>query len=183
MGRMKVAKDGASTPNKKPWLAPAWKPGQTGNPGGRPMGSRQKLTEKFVDDLSKYYEIEGATLIKRVGDEQPAMLLQVIARLLPKDISLNVTADFGADISADQRRRIAENWLLSQEDDPRTAALEGEAVRINEPLAALPDCSQEDNAFVVPEREVETTVVDQDEATFEKSKARKRKPRATISIR
>ena len=156
MGRMKIPTVTAST--VPPQLTPFPK-GVSGNPKGRVMGSRQKLTEGFINDLSKYYEVEGASLIKRVGDEQPAMLLQVIARLLPKDINLNVAADLTADISAEQRRRIAESWILSQGNMPDI--LEGEAVRVveSESVAALPDYSDQDGSDdldrIVPERDNE----------------------------
>ena len=152
MGRIKAnpASTGAGVAN----LAPQFKPGQSGNPKGRFIGSRQKLTEGFINDLSKYYEVEGASLIKRVGDEQPAMLLQVIARLLPKDINLNVAADLTADITAEQRRRIAESWILSQGNMPDI--LEGEAVRVIESEPALPDYSeQDDDQDELPAREPE----------------------------
>lgn len=156
MGRMKIP-DAASTAPRRPHLAPPFPKGVSGNPKGRPMNSRQKLTEGFINDLSKYYEVEGASLIKRVGDEQPAMLLQVIARLLPKDINLNVAADLTADISAEQRRRIAESWILSQGNAPDV--LEGEAVRVIESgsVAALPDYSDQgdDDQDKPPDREPE----------------------------
>ena len=150
MGRMKIPTVTAST---VPAQLKPFPKGVSGNPKGRVMGSRQKLTEGFINDLSKYYEVEGASLIKRVGDEQPAMLLQVIARLLPKDINLNVAADLTADISAEQRRRIAESWILSQGNAPDV--LEGEAVRVVESAPALPDCSEQDDDELdaPPERE------------------------------
>ena len=131
MGRIKQA-TAASTSGGRGNLLPPYQKGQSGNPAGRPMHSRQKLTEKFIDDLSKFYEVEGASLIKRVADEQPAMLLQVVARLLPKDISLNVSGGVEVELTVDQRTRIAESWLMSQSD--RMGAIEGEAVRV----AALP---------------------------------------------
>ena len=133
MGRMKIP-DAASTAPRRPHLAPPFPKGVSGNPAGRPMHSRQKLTEKFIDDLSKFYEIEGASLIKRVADEQPAMLLQVVARLLPKDISLNVSGGIETELTVDQRTRIAEAWLMGQSD--RLSAIECEAVRCD---AALPE--------------------------------------------
>ena len=152
MGRMKIP-DAASTPPRRPHLAPPFPKGVSGNPAGRPMHSRQKLTEKFIDDLSKFYEIEGASLIKRVADEQPAMLLQVVARLLPKDISLNVSGSIETELTVDQRTRIAEAWLMGQSD--RLSAIEGEAVRCDAALPG-PDGDEPDDIDDPPDREPET---------------------------
>ena len=132
MGRMKVP--AASTSGGRANLLPPYQKGQSGNPKGRPMNSRQKLTEGFINDLSSFYEKEGASLIKRVADEQPAMLLQVVARLLPKDISLNVSGTIETELTIDQRVRIAEAWMLGQSD--RVDVLEGQAVRIQDAAPA-----------------------------------------------
>ncbi|WP_458193262.1 DUF5681 domain-containing protein [Bradyrhizobium sp. UFLA05-153] len=32
-------------------MAPPWPPGQSGNPAGRPRGSRSKLSESFLSDF------------------------------------------------------------------------------------------------------------------------------------
>ena len=155
MGRMKVPV--ASTSGGRANLLPPYQKGQSGNPAGRPMHSRQKLTEKFIDDLSKFYEVEGASLIKRVADEQPAMLLQVVARLLPKDISLNVSGSIEPELTIDQRTRIAEAWLMGQSD--RLDAIEGEAVRIAALPEALPDGESDlelDDLDAPPDREAES---------------------------
>lgn len=124
---MKVSESGASAPAKQSNLAPAWKPGQSGNPAGRYMGSRQRLTESFINDLSDFYQKEGAALIRRLADENPAALIQVIARLLPKETHIQVSGGTTLDLTVDQRARIAESWLLSQSPE---FAIDGEAIKI-----------------------------------------------------
>ncbi len=37
----------------------AWKPGQSGNPAGRPVGSRNRLSEKFIADLAEHWQANG----------------------------------------------------------------------------------------------------------------------------
>ena len=119
------------------------------------MHSRQKLTEKFIDDLSKFYEVEGASLIKRVADEQPAMLLQVVARLIPKDLNLNVSGTIEAELTDQQRIRIAEAWMMGRQSD-RLSAIEGEAVRVAALPETLPDGEESDEPEdALPEREPE----------------------------
>ena len=154
MGRMKIPD--ASTSGGRANLLPPYQKGQSGNPAGRPMHSRQKLTEKFIDDLSKYYEVEGASLIKRVADEQPAMLLQVVARLLPKDLNLNVSGTIETELTDQQRVRIAEAWMLGRQSD-RVDVLEGQAVRIQDAAPALPgpDGEEPDDQDAPPDREPE----------------------------
>ena len=142
MNRLQQAKPAASTSDRKNsknsghknLLAP-YKPGQSGNPQGRKMGSRQKLTEKFIDDLANHYEREGHKAIERVLDENPVAYLQIVCRLLPKDISLTVSGDMSATMPQDQLKRIAEAWMISQQDD---STLEGESVIVSSETAALP---------------------------------------------
>ena len=130
MGRIKTTTPDHTVPKQKP--AHLFKPGQSGNPAGRPVGSKSRLTENILFDLAEFYEKEGKDLIRRVRDENPAVLLQGLLKLIPKDISLNVSGGVEVELTVDQRTRIAEAWLMGQSD--RLSAIEGEAVRV----AALP---------------------------------------------
>jgi hypothetical protein len=116
MGRIKQ-KNAVSTGSQTRGLLPPYKPGQSGNPNGRPMGSRQRITEKFIDDLADHYEREGAKAIGRVLEENPVAYLQIVCRLLPKDISLTVSNDISNTLPPDQLKRIAEAWMLSLRPD------------------------------------------------------------------
>jgi hypothetical protein len=71
---------------------------------GRPVGSRNKLTENFVADLRDCWEVHGRDALERVARDEPATLLKVVASLMPKDISLSVTAAVDAGTFAEQFR-------------------------------------------------------------------------------
>ena len=43
--------DGESAPQKHRGLREPWKPGESGNPAGRPKGSRNKLGEEFITEV------------------------------------------------------------------------------------------------------------------------------------
>ena len=78
-----------NTEKKQRNLIP-FKPGTTGNPGGRPKGARNNLAEAFLDDLVEAWEREGAAAIQRVIETKPAAFLKIVADLMPKDMNLTV---------------------------------------------------------------------------------------------
>lgn len=80
-------------------LTTRFQPGQSGNPCGRPKGSRHKLSETFIVALNADFEEHGESVIRQVRTEMPAAYLKVIASILPRD--LNVRADPLADIADD----------------------------------------------------------------------------------
>ena len=72
----------------KPWL---FGPGNNANPNGRPKGARNKLADAFVSALYADFKEGGIEAIKACRTEKPDVYLNVIAKVLPKQI--DVTAD------------------------------------------------------------------------------------------
>lgn len=63
------------------------KPFTPGN-GGRPKGSRNKLGEDFFRALSEDFAEHGLEAIVKVRQMEPASYLNVLARLMPKEIKI-----------------------------------------------------------------------------------------------
>jgi hypothetical protein len=69
---------------KQPWGDP-FKPGQPGNPAGRPKGSRNKLGEAFPEDMLADWEANGPAANRKVRVEKPDAY-KVVASILPRDL-------------------------------------------------------------------------------------------------
>jgi uncharacterized protein DUF5681 len=65
-----------------------WRPGQSGNPLGRPKGSRNKLSEDFLNAFAQDFERHGAGIIEKVREERPQDYLKIAASLLPKQMEI-----------------------------------------------------------------------------------------------
>jgi hypothetical protein len=70
-----------------------FKPGQSGNPTGRPKGARSKLGEAFVQALHDDFDKHGPATIARVREERPQDYMKVVASLLPKELKIETTGD------------------------------------------------------------------------------------------
>ena len=70
-----------------------FQPGETGNPGGKPVGARNRLTARFLNDLAKHYEDEGHQAIKQLYESNPEGYVKVVAALLPKEVEVTRPLD------------------------------------------------------------------------------------------
>lgn len=68
-------------------------PGQSGNPAGRPKGSRNKLGEDFIAALHDDFEANGIAAIQAVRKDKPDAYIKVIASILPKELKVTTEND------------------------------------------------------------------------------------------
>src|SRR5262249_44047227 len=83
------------------------------NGGGRKVGSRNKLTTEFLDDLYAKWQQHGPDVLERVIRDNPTAFLRTVAQILPKEIDAALNVNAGSDFDdcatvEDILRRVAE---------------------------------------------------------------------------
>jgi hypothetical protein len=67
-----------------------FKPGQSGNPNGRPRGAKSRIAESFLSDLASAWDEHGTEALRRCATEEPAVFVRTIAQLMPRDVTLSL---------------------------------------------------------------------------------------------
>jgi hypothetical protein len=69
-----------------------FKPGQSGNPKGRPKGARNRLGTQFLEALEADFNQFGSQALALVRERKPEIYMRVVADLLPKEANINIEA-------------------------------------------------------------------------------------------
>lgn len=69
--------------NLKPWPK-----GVSGNPAGRPKGSRGKLTEAFLAALAQDFNENGIEAIAAAREKDPMGYVKTVASLCPRELDI-----------------------------------------------------------------------------------------------
>jgi hypothetical protein len=117
----------AFKPNEWDRRAPRWQKGQSGNPAGRPRGSRNKLATAFFDHLYAAWEEQGEGVIARAMFHDPAKVLAIVAQLMPHKIEVTTPTEGMSDERLEQLIELAERMAaLRAESATGGTVIEGE---------------------------------------------------------
>ena len=71
-----------------------FRPGQSGNPAGRPKGSRNKINERTLKIIAEVQAAEDTQLaraaLEKLRDEDPQAFWRLLSGLLPKQVNADV---------------------------------------------------------------------------------------------
>lgn len=65
-----------------------WQKGQSGNPRGRPKGSRNKFSKRFFEDVHAVWEEGGLEILKAAVVKNPVAFARIMATLVPRDFDI-----------------------------------------------------------------------------------------------
>ena len=103
-----------------------FKPGKSGNPAGRPVGSRNKLSDKFCADLLEHWQEHGVEAMDAALKKDPAAYVRVVASMVPKDVKFTadtseVFLDVLREMTAARKRRASDYARFIEHDEIETA--------------------------------------------------------------
>lgn len=74
--------------------AKTWfRPGQSGNPKGRPEGSKNRVTEDFLKALAEDFSRHGPGAIAEMREKDPGGYVRVVAALVPTESKHEIKSD------------------------------------------------------------------------------------------
>jgi hypothetical protein len=81
--------------------------GQSGNPAGRPKGSRNKLADGFLADYLAQWEVSGRAALEHVAANDPSTFVRVAASLMPKETEVTLRRVTAKELPDDELAAIA----------------------------------------------------------------------------
>src|SRR6476659_426229 len=86
-----------------------WQPGQSGNPKGRPVGSRNKLATLVFDEALASFEKRGPAAFEELANKDPARYLILMAQLIPQHFKHEVEHTIAGFSPEEVQLRLAES--------------------------------------------------------------------------
>lgn len=63
-----------------------WKPGESGNPGGKPVNTRNRLNAEFLNRIAEDFQKHGKEAIANAREKDPMGYVKALCALQPKQI-------------------------------------------------------------------------------------------------
>jgi len=94
-------------------LAP-FQPGQSGNPRGRPQGSRNKFASEFIADFHAAWTKYGPAALDKMAQTDPSGFVKAAVALMPREIKMDAHLNDMTDeqLEASIRQKLRELDLI-----------------------------------------------------------------------
>ena len=99
-----------------------WPPGVSGNPNGRPVGSRSAFSAGFTRDLAEVWAEKGKASMLYTAEKQPAVFFATCARLLPNDVRVTVEQSLPGNLSMEDWQTMKEIIAAVRQVIPNAAS-------------------------------------------------------------
>ena len=64
-----------------------WPPGQSGNPAGKPPGTRTAFSQGFIRDFALVWAEGGLEAVRKVAKKSPEAFVAIAARICPNALT------------------------------------------------------------------------------------------------
>jgi hypothetical protein len=115
-----------------------WQPGESGNRAGRPIGARGRFSQRFIAALTDAWEEHGAEALARTAKEYPDRFVGICSHLIPKDVSVSITAQLPAGLDYEDWQALVGLVGAIKRSMPEARGMKAEAVadHVSRALAA-----------------------------------------------
>ena len=127
-----------------------WPPGVSGNPNGRPVGSRTAFSQGFLKDLAEVWADKGKAAMLYTAEKQPAVFFATCARLIGPEVKLTIEQSLPGNLSMEDWATLREVLSAVREGLPGADQMQPDQV-FQHVLEALRDRSkntQNTNSFI-----------------------------------
>ena len=80
----------------------------SGNPAGKPIGTRHAFSQGFIRDFALVWQEEGLEAVRKVARKSPESFVAIAAKVCPNDVKLTIEQSLPGNLSA-------EDWSMMRE--------------------------------------------------------------------